>query len=50
MNISLRMVKSGIVYTHDGNGRVSEAWKLSWLERIVMMRIQRKIRARKKNG
>lgn len=43
MTISLRMAKAGIVYSHDGNGKVTKAWKVSWLERLVLMRLQRKI-------
>lgn len=43
MTISLRMAKAGIVYAHDGNGRITKAWKVSWLEKLVLTRLQQKI-------
>lgn len=43
MTVSLRMAKAGVVYSHDGNGRVTKAWKISWLERLVLSRLQQKI-------
>lgn len=43
MTMSLRMAKAGVVYSHDGKGRVTKAWKLSWLERLVLSHLQRKI-------
>jgi len=43
MTISLRMAQAGIFYTHDGNGRITKAWKLSWLERLVLSRLRLKI-------
>lgn len=41
--ISLKMAKAGVVYSVGDDHKISKAWKLNWIERIIMSRFNKRV-------
>lgn len=45
LTINLKMIDAGIIYRHDGNGRILKAWKVGPVTRFVLKALKRRLQA-----